>query len=46
MWQDGTPFTSADVVATIDRMAEANAGVGLDGVVSEGGAVAETTSRS
>ncbi len=28
MWQDGTPFTSADVAATLDRMAEANAGVG------------------
>ncbi len=39
MWQDGTPFTSADVVATIDRMALA--GAGLDGVVSEGGAVAD-----
>jgi len=28
MWQDGTPFTSADVAATLDRMAEVNAGVG------------------
>ena len=28
MWQDGKPFTSADVAATLDRMAEANAGVG------------------
>jgi len=28
MWQDGTPFTSADVAATLDRMADVNAGVG------------------
>ena len=28
MWHDGTPFTSADVAATLDRMAEVNAGVG------------------
>ncbi len=34
MWQDGTPFTSADVAATVDRMAVA--GAGLSGVVSEG----------
>jgi peptide/nickel transport system substrate-binding protein len=27
-WHDGTPFTSADVAATADRMAEVNAGVG------------------
>ena len=27
-WQDGTPFTSADVAATMDRMADVNAGVG------------------
>jgi peptide/nickel transport system substrate-binding protein len=27
-WQDGSPFTSADVAATLDRMAEVNAGVG------------------
>jgi peptide/nickel transport system substrate-binding protein len=33
-WQDGTPFTSADVAATIDRMVVA--GAGLAGVVSEG----------
>jgi peptide/nickel transport system substrate-binding protein len=33
-WQDGSPFTSADVAATIDRMAVA--GAGLAGVVSEG----------
>jgi peptide/nickel transport system substrate-binding protein len=37
-WHDGTPFTAADVVATIDRMAVA--GAGLAGVVSEGGATA------
>lgn len=34
MWQDGSPFTSADVAATIDRMVVA--GAGLAGVVSEG----------
>ncbi|MEE9416289.1 MAG: ABC transporter substrate-binding protein, partial [Acidimicrobiales bacterium] len=34
MWQDGTPFTSADVAATIDRMAVA--GAGLAGIVTEG----------
>ncbi|MGB3736697.1 MAG: ABC transporter substrate-binding protein [Ilumatobacter sp.] len=39
MWQDDTPFTSADVVATLDRMAVKAAGVG--GVLSEGGAVAD-----
>ena len=33
-WQDGSPFTSADVVATIDRMVVA--GAGLAGVVAEG----------
>ena len=33
-WQDGTPFTSADVAATIDRIVVA--GAGLSGVVSEG----------
>ncbi|MEO0494944.1 MAG: ABC transporter substrate-binding protein [Actinomycetota bacterium] len=33
-WQDGTPFTSADVAATIDRMVVA--GAGLAGIVSEG----------
>jgi peptide/nickel transport system substrate-binding protein len=33
-WQDGSPFTSADVAATIDRMVVA--GAGLAGVVSEG----------
>jgi len=33
-WQDGSPLTSADVAATIDRMVEV--GAGLAGVVSEG----------
>ena len=33
-WQDGSPLTSADVAATIDRMVVA--GAGLSGVVSEG----------
>ena len=33
-WQDGSPFTSADVVATIDRMVVQ--GAGLAGIVSEG----------
>ncbi len=33
-WHDGTPFTSAAVAATIDRMVVA--GAGLAGVVSEG----------
>ena len=34
-WHDGTPFTSADVAATVDRMVVA--GAGLAGIVSEGG---------
>ncbi len=33
-WHDGSPFTSADVAATVDRMVVA--GAGLAGVVSEG----------
>jgi len=33
-WQDGSPFTSADVAATIDRMVIA--GAGLAGVIGEG----------
>ncbi len=33
-WQDGSDFTSADVAATLDRMAIAGAGVA--GVISEG----------
>ena len=34
MWHDGTPFTSADVAATVDRMVEV--GAGISGVISEG----------
>ena len=34
MWHDGTPFTSADVAATVDRMVVVGAGVA--GVLSEG----------
>ncbi len=34
LWHDGTPFTSADVAATLDRMIIAGAGV--SGVYSEG----------
>ncbi|MEM7285639.1 MAG: ABC transporter substrate-binding protein [Actinomycetota bacterium] len=37
-WQDGSPFTAADVAATIDRMVVA--GAGLAGIVAEGGAQA------
>jgi peptide/nickel transport system substrate-binding protein len=33
-WHDGTPFTSADVAATVERMVVA--GAGLAGVVGEG----------
>jgi len=33
-WHEGTPFTSADVAATIDRLVES--GAGLTGLVSEG----------
>ncbi|MEL7157982.1 MAG: ABC transporter substrate-binding protein, partial [Actinomycetota bacterium] len=33
-WHDGSPFTSADVAATVDRIV--GAGAGLAGVVSEG----------
>jgi len=33
-WHDGTPFTSADVAATLDRMVEV--GAGIAGVFSEG----------
>ncbi len=35
MWHDGTPFTSADVAATLDRLAAA-ANAGLNGVIGEG----------
>lgn len=34
-WQDGTPFTSADVAATMDRLAAAN-NAALGGVIGEG----------
>jgi peptide/nickel transport system substrate-binding protein len=34
-WQDGTDFTSADVAATLDRLAAA-ANAGLQGVIAEG----------
>jgi len=34
MWHDGSPFTSAEVAATVDRMVVA--GAGLAGIVSEG----------
>ncbi len=35
MWQDGTEFTSADVAATMDRLA-AQGNAGLAGVIGEG----------
>ncbi|MEM9035847.1 MAG: ABC transporter substrate-binding protein [Actinomycetota bacterium] len=35
MWQDGTPLTSADVAATMDRLAAAN-NAALGGVIGEG----------
>ncbi len=38
-WQDGTPFTSADVVATMERLVKAG-NSGLKGVLGPGGAVA------
>ena len=38
-WHDGSDLTSADVVATIERMIEV--GAGLDGIVDSGGAVAD-----
>ena len=34
-WQDGTPFTSADVAATMDRLAAAD-NAGLNGVIGPG----------
>jgi peptide/nickel transport system substrate-binding protein len=37
MWHDGSPFTSADVVATLDRLAEA----GLKASIAKGAAVAK-----
>lgn len=38
-WQDGTDFTSADVVATMERLVESG-NSGLKGVLEAGGAVA------
>jgi peptide/nickel transport system substrate-binding protein len=38
-WQDGTPFTSADVVATMERLVKAG-NSGLKGVIVAGSAVA------
>ena len=38
-WHDGTPFSSADVVATMERLVEAG-NSGLKGVLDKGGAVA------
>ena len=38
-WHDGTPFTSADVVATMERLVAAG-NSGLKGVLEPGGAVA------
>jgi peptide/nickel transport system substrate-binding protein len=38
-WQDGSPFTSADVVATMERLVEAGNSA-LNGVLSSGGTVA------
>lgn len=38
-WHDGTPFTSADVVATMERLVTAE-NSGLKGVLGPGGAVA------
>jgi peptide/nickel transport system substrate-binding protein len=39
LWHDGTPFTSADVVATMERLVTAN-NSGVGGVLGAGGAVA------
>ena len=39
MWQDGTPFTSADVVATMDKLVEAGNSA-LTGTLSAGGTTA------
>ena len=39
MWQDGTPFTSADVVATMDKLVEAGNSA-LTGTLSKGGTTA------
>lgn len=39
LWQDGTPFTSADVVATMDKLVEAGNSA-LTGTLSKGGTTA------
>jgi len=39
LWQDGTPFTSAEVVATFERLIEAGNSA-LDGVLAKGGTTA------
>jgi len=39
MWQDGTPFTAADVVATMDKLVEAGNSA-LTGTLSAGGTTA------
>lgn len=39
MWQDGTPFTSADVVSTMDKLVEAGNSA-LTGTLSAGGTTA------
>ena len=39
IWQDGTPFTSAEVVATFDRLVEAGNSA-LNGVIKKGSTVA------
>lgn len=39
MWQDGTPFTSADVVSTMDKLVEAGNSA-LTGTLSKGGTTA------
>ena len=40
MWQDGTPLTAKDVVATMDRLVDAGNSA-LTGVLSKGGTVAK-----
>jgi peptide/nickel transport system substrate-binding protein len=40
MWQDGTPFTAKDVVATMDRLIDAGNSA-LSGTLSKGGTVAK-----
>ena len=43
-WHDGAAFTSADVVASMERLVAAG-NSGLKGVLDPGGAVATETSR-